>query len=99
MVIQMKKRQYAALASSAYLILCIASFAYHFARTDHDKFSAIFIAGLTLPWSLGAALFKDLIIAGIFHYEIGFFGNNVILAVCALINTFFIYFLISRTKR
>jgi len=65
----------------------------------YDKFSAMFVGILTMPWSLGFALFKDIILAGLFQYEIGTFGKNIMLIVFALLNTGLIYFLIARTKR
>lgn len=37
--------------SLIYVLLCIMAFAFHIARHETDKFSAMFIAVLTLPWS------------------------------------------------
>jgi hypothetical protein len=92
----MEKQQYVAISASRVdLMLCIASFVFHWARA-YDKFSAMFIGILTMPWSLGFALFKDLIIAGVFNYEIGFLGINIMLTAFTLINADIIYFFIAR---
>ena len=77
--------------TSTYILLCIFAFAYHIVRHEGDKFSAIFIAILTMPWLLFAALIKDAIIAMIFHYEFGFIGNNIILLACVIINAVLIF--------
>ena len=95
----MKKQQYIALsASGIFLILCATSFAFFWSRPQ-DQFSAMFIGALTMPWSLGFGLIKDLIIGGVFNYEVGFLGKNVMLLVGAFINSFLIYFFITRIKR
>lgn len=76
---------------STYILLCIAAFAYHIMRHEGDKFSAIFISALTMPWGLFAALISDAIIGMIFHYEFGFIGNNIIFLVCAIVNVVLIF--------
>lgn len=96
----MKKQYYIALtASGVYVALCLAAFAYHFARTSHDKFSAIFLVILTAPWCGLYAIFKDSVIATVFNYEIGFLGNTIALIVFALINTGLIYYFTARLNR
>lgn len=96
----MKKRyNQAAVISVAYLLLCAAAFYYHILRHEYDKFSAIFIGILTLPWSLIAAFFKDLIIAGTFQYEFDYVGNAVILLICAVINTILIFIIFNKRKK
>lgn len=80
-----------AILTGSYIILCVIAFSYHMVRHEYDKFSTIFIGLLTLPWSFIVALMKDIIIANVFHYELNFVGNNIILLVCAMVNTVLIY--------
>jgi len=87
-----------AIFSGTYIILSIIAFAYHIIRHGYDKFSAIFIGMLTMPWSLLVALTHDLIIAGIFKYEIGYFGKNIILIICVIVNASLIFAVANRKK-
>jgi hypothetical protein len=96
----MKKPYYISLAASGvYSGLCVAAFAYHFARTAHDKFSAIFLVILTAPWTGLYAILKDSVIATVFHYEIGFVGNTIAMIVSALINTGLIFYFSTKLNR
>ena len=76
-----------------YLLLCLFSYLYHVNRNDFDKFSAIFIGILTVPWGLGFLLIMNLIIYPIFKFELTSFWINIVLLVSVSINTFLIYFI------
>lgn len=77
--------------SFLYALACIISYLFHISRPAADKFSAIFIAGLTMPWSLLVAFLQGLIIAPIFKYEFNSTELNIILLICVVINTILIF--------
>jgi hypothetical protein len=85
-----RKNSFGVFISIIYISLCSLSLIYHINRHQFDKFSSIFISILTAPWSLSFALFKDLIIASIFHYEFSFLGNTIVFLISILINTLII---------
>ena len=76
----------ASLFVGVYVVISIAAFIYHIVRHSSDKFSAIFMAVLTLPWSFFVILIKDTVIAHTFNYEIGFHGKNILYALLVVIN-------------
>jgi hypothetical protein len=86
--------------SFIYTVLCAVSFLYHISRHSTDKFSAIFIGILTMPWSLLTALVKDLIIYQFLRYELNYIEKNIILIACIFLNNFliFLYFNYSKNK-
>lgn len=92
----MIKKQYATIAAIIYVVLSTISFVYHLTRMAQDKFSAVFITILALPWSFGVAIVKDTIIAAQFGYEIKGFGMCTLLLACVLVNTYLIFSLISK---
>ena len=81
-----------------YVLFCIFAFVFHIARHETDKFSALFIAMLTMPWSLCFALFKDFIIATIFDYSFNYMGKNIILSLFVIVNATIIFFIAQKTR-
>lgn len=81
--------------SLIYVLLCIMAFAFHITRHETGKFSAMFIAVLTLPWSFVAVIFTS-IIEITTKYEFKYMGNNIILLICAIANTILIFKIIKK---
>ncbi|KQC09246.1 MAG: hypothetical protein APR62_02840 [Smithella sp. SDB] len=78
--------------SAIYVLLCILAFGFHIARHETDKFSAMFIGILTMPWSFVASLLISFIEI-ITKYEFKYIGNNIILLICVIVNTVLIFFI------
>jgi len=76
--------------SIIYVFMCIWAFGFHIARHGTDKFSAMFIGILTLPWSFITSLLTSFIEL-ITKYEFKYMENNIILIICAIVNTFLIF--------
>lgn len=74
-----------------YILLCFFAFMYHVMRPAADKFSAIFITLLTLPWSVLIVLFIDFIIYPVFHYELNSVVTNLLIFVSVVINALLLY--------
>ncbi|MBP1762716.1 MAG: hypothetical protein H6Q64_2258 [Firmicutes bacterium] len=82
--------------SLIYVLLCIMAFAFHIARHETDKFSAMFIAVLTLPWSFLESLFHDLVISTIFHFEFNYFMKNITISIWVILNAALIFFIVKK---
>lgn len=87
------------LLSILYVVACVISFLFHISRPAADKFSAIFIAGLTMPWGLLVAFLQGLIIAPIFKYEFNSTEWNIILLICVVINIILIFIISKNIQR
>jgi hypothetical protein len=85
--------------SIMYVFSCIMAFSFHIARPATDKFSAMFIGILTMPWSLLEALFHDLIIAPIFNYTFSSVVLNISLVVWVIVNTFLIFIICNKIRK
>lgn len=81
------------IVSVIYLVPCTLAFIFFITRHETDKFAAMFIALLTLPWSFCFVLFKDLIIAPFYNYEFNFITNTITLLISVFFNTFLIFFI------
>jgi hypothetical protein len=94
----MKKNQYKAIiATSVYVVLCIAAYAFYLSRTATDKFAGMFIITLTAPWSTGFVFITTQVLN--VDYELGFTGSNILLAISLLINATLIYWYVLRINR
>jgi hypothetical protein len=79
------------IVSLVYVLFCIMAFAFHITRYETDKFSGMFIALFTLPWSLFGALCYDFIISPIF-FEFHDFLMIIIMSVGVILNAALIFF-------
>ncbi len=85
--------------SIVYFFSCIMAFAFHITRHETDKFSAMFIAILTMPWSLLESLFHDLIIATILHFEFSHVLKNITMAIWVIVNTVLIFIVCNKMRK
>lgn len=82
---------------AVYLLLCSLSFAYYIYRHSSDKFSAIFIVALTLPWSFVIFFLKD-VVGLAFDFDPTYVDANIVLVILVFVNTVLI-FRVSAGKR
>jgi hypothetical protein len=75
------------------------AFSFYIARHETDKFSAMFIGILTMPWGLLEALFHDFILAPMFNYTFSPVVKNISLVVWVIINTVLIFFFAYKTSK
>jgi hypothetical protein len=80
--------------SVVYFSLCVLAFIFHLVTSD--MFSLMFVGILTLPWSICYALFKDIVIAGIFNYELEYMTHYSILILSVVVNTALIFFITNK---
>jgi hypothetical protein len=85
--------------SAMYVFSCTMAFMFHIVRHETDKFSAMFIAILTLPWSLLESLFHDFIIATIFHFEFSYLLKNITMAIWVIVNTILIFIITHKIRK
>ncbi len=74
-----------------YVVSCVWAFSFMISRPG-DKFSAMFIGILTMPWSFLIAFPLNLIEV-IFNFEFVHVDKKIILLICAIINTVLVFFL------
>jgi len=85
--------------SGLYLIASIVAFIFHIGRHETDKFSAMFIAILTLPWSLLESLIHDIVISNIFHFEFNYIMKNITMSIWVIVNTIIIFFITKKIMK
>jgi hypothetical protein len=85
--------------SFVYLVLCIWAFGFHVMRHETDKFSAIFIGLLTMPWSFIESLIHDLIISPIFHFEFSYALKNITMSAWVILNTLVLYLILKKLTK
>jgi formate hydrogenlyase subunit 3/multisubunit Na+/H+ antiporter MnhD subunit len=74
--------------SLIYLLLCFLAFVFYSTRHEYDKFSAMFLALLTSPWSFFIARFNGKF--GI-EYELTFQASLFVFTFCMLLNLIIIF--------
>lgn len=82
--------------SSIYVLLSILAFSFHIVMHETDKYSAIFIGILTMPWSFFESLFHDLIISTILNYEFSYTLKNFTMSVWVILNATLIFFIVRK---